>query len=244
MTLFDTVSEDEIQELIERGTRDGVLTLDDALSALKIAISAEVVEEIKRYFALRHIRIEDAVDPTESHEDLVEEVVADEDLPPDPEHARAMAFELLAAVADPGEIAVGARLGQGRRGRPMMVQGVAAGAGGTSDPVRMYLREIGQVSLLTAEEEVWLAKRIEAGAKSEVVLADLAVAGAEIELLERRKLERIQRDGERAKADLTRANLRLVVSIAKRYLGRGMAISDLIQEGNLGLMRAVEKFDY
>jgi RNA polymerase primary sigma factor len=108
----------------------------------------------------------------------------------------------------------------------------------------MYLREIGQVSLLTGPEEVSLAKRIEAGVIAEGQLADLAASGEEMDLAERRKIQRTVRDGERAKQELTQANLRLVVSIAKRYLGRGMQILDLIQEGNLGLMRAVEKFDY
>ncbi|MEZ5141072.1 MAG: RNA polymerase sigma factor RpoD [Acidimicrobiales bacterium] len=121
-----------------------------------------------------------------------------------------------------------------------------AGTGGSSDPVRMYLKEIGRVPLLTAAEEVALAKRIEAGTLAAEQLADLAAAG-ELEVydpVERKRLERRARDGERAKHELTQANLRLVVSIAKRYVGRGMLILDLIQEGNLGLMRAVEKFDY
>jgi RNA polymerase primary sigma factor len=118
--------------------------------------------------------------------------------------------------------------------------------GGSSDPVRMYLKEIGRVPLLTAPEEVALAKRIEAGALADEQLADLAARGLldTMEFAERRALQRRARDGERAKHELTQANLRLVVSIAKRYVGRGMQLLDLIQEGNLGLMRAVEKFDY
>jgi len=120
------------------------------------------------------------------------------------------------------------------------------GGGGTSDPVRMYLKEIGRVPLLTGPEEVALAKRIEAGTFAAEQLADLAAAGEldGLDAVERKRLERRARDGERAKSELTQANLRLVVSIAKRYVGRGMLILDLIQEGNLGLMRAVEKFDY
>jgi RNA polymerase primary sigma factor len=118
--------------------------------------------------------------------------------------------------------------------------------GGSSDPVRMYLKEIGRVALLTGAEEVALAKRIETGAAAAVELADLAASGRLVDLstAERRRLERQVNDGDHAKAELTQANLRLVVSIAKRYVGRGMLILDLIQEGNLGLMRAVEKFDY
>jgi RNA polymerase primary sigma factor len=112
-------------------------------------------------------------------------------------------------------------------------------AGG--DPVRMYLREIGRVELLTAEEEVDLAKRFEAGLAA---ARRLEAAGDRLDAASRRQLVRMARDGERAKRRLVEANLRLVVSIAKRYIGRGLVLLDLIQEGNLGLIRAVEKFDY
>ena len=112
--------------------------------------------------------------------------------------------------------------------------------GSTSDPVRMYLKEIGRVPLLTGPEEVELAKRIEAG----VIARELADLPPRATSVNERRLRRDVDDGEHAKAELIQANLRLVVSIAKRYVGRGMLILDLIQEGNLGLMRAVEKFDY
>ncbi|MFE3460585.1 RNA polymerase sigma factor [Nocardiopsis aegyptia] len=118
-------------------------------------------------------------------------------------------------------------------------QVVAAGA--TADPVKDYLKQIGKVPLLNAEQEVELAKRIEAGLFAEEKLAE------ESELLTfelRDELEWIAEDGGRAKKHLLEANLRLVVSLAKRYTGRGMLFLDLIQEGNLGLIRAVEKFDY
>ncbi|HEY8340958.1 MAG TPA: RNA polymerase sigma factor RpoD [Egibacteraceae bacterium] len=111
----------------------------------------------------------------------------------------------------------------------------------TNDPVRMYLKEIGRVPLLTAEEEVDLAKRIEAGLVARKMLA--ADDGA-LSPEWRRQLRRVERSGEVSKRRLVEANLRLVVSIAKRYVGRGMLLLDLIQEGNLGLIRAVEKFDY
>jgi RNA polymerase primary sigma factor len=110
----------------------------------------------------------------------------------------------------------------------------------TNDPVRMYLKEIGKVPLLTAEEEVDLAKRIEAGLFAS---EKLAKPGRKSDKMIR-DLEAIERDGQIAKKKLVEANLRLVVSIAKRYVGRGMLFLDLIQEGNLGLIRAVEKFDY
>jgi RNA polymerase primary sigma factor len=140
-----------------------------------------------------------------------------------------------------------------------------SGEFGSFDPVRMYLKEIGKVQLLSGEQEVMLAKRIEAGVFSQqeldvceqlpTVLAVLHDAGvlpatainpSEWVLPERDLSARLAvvRDGELAKKQLTEANLRLVVSIAKRYVGRGMALLDLIQEGNLGLIRAVEKFDY
>jgi len=141
-----------------------------------------------------------------------------------------------------------------RRARPAAVErlisddGALAGAG--ADPVRFYLKEIGKVPLLSAEEEVALARRIEAGAAAELHLAERAAvveSGGEPTRLsdaDHRALTRQVADGERAKSKLIEANLRLVVSIAKRYRNRNLAFLDLIQEGNLGLMRAVEKFDY
>src|SRR5215471_3629517 len=117
---------------------------------------------------------------------------------------------------------------------------VVAVAGATADPVKDYLKQIGKVPLLNAEEEVELAKRIEAGLFAEEKLAE----GGDLSVDQRIDLEWIAEDGRRAKNHLLEANLRLVVSLAKRYTGRGMLFLDLIQEGNLGLIRAVEKFDY
>jgi len=133
--------------------------------------------------------------------------------------------------------------------------------GSTDDPVRMYLREIGQVPLLDTRQEVRIAARIRRGVEAAQTLA--AAAGSivpetnekedgdtpptkpiTLEPSDRARMERLVRDGHRASDQLTRANLRLVVSIAKRYVGRGMMLLDLVQEGNLGLMRAVEKFDH
>ena len=114
----------------------------------------------------------------------------------------------------------------------------------TGDPVRMYLKEIGKVDLLTASEEVDLAMKIEAGLKATEELERAEEEGVELTLRERRRLTRVEQVGLDAKDQLIEANLRLVVSIAKRYVGRGMLFLDLIQEGNLGLIRAVEKFDY
>jgi RNA polymerase primary sigma factor len=115
-----------------------------------------------------------------------------------------------------------------------------AGPAASADLVRVYLREIGRVSLLTAADEVDLAKRVEAG----VFAAERLDQASDLESQMRRDLLAIVGDGQRAKQRLIEANLRLVVSIAKRYAGRGLPFLDLIQEGNLGLIRAVEKFDY
>jgi len=114
----------------------------------------------------------------------------------------------------------------------------------SADSVRAYLKQIGKVALLNAEEEVELAKRIEAGLYATQLMTEFAEKGEKLPAAQRRDMSWICRDGDRAKNHLLEANLRLVVSLAKRYTGRGMAFLDLIQEGNLGLIRAVEKFDY
>jgi RNA polymerase primary sigma factor len=146
------------------------------------------------------------------------------------------------AAAPPGPAAPRAR----RAPRPEPAPGDnvrpdRVGEGGVSDPVRMYLKEIGKVPLLTGAQEVSLAQRIEQGLLASEQM-EAAVNGLSPE--EKDRLSATVVDGHRAKRQLIEANLRLVVSIAKRYVGRGMLLLDLIQEGNLGLMRAVEKFDY
>ncbi|CAO1651910.1 RNA polymerase sigma factor SigA [Salinibacterium sp. NYA9b] len=118
----------------------------------------------------------------------------------------------------------------------------AAITGATADPVKDYLKQIGKVALLNAAQEVELAMRIEAGLFAEDKLSQMAPG--EVRSTLGRELQWVAKDGQRAKSHLLGANLRLVVSLAKRYTGRGMQFLDLIQEGNLGLIRAVEKFDY
>ena len=129
-----------------------------------------------------------------------------------------------------------------RRGRPARDEGV----GSAADPVRLYMREIGRVALLTGPEEVELAQRIQDGleGKRRLVLFEEMHGADAGPATERAEIQAMIDDGEEANKQLVRANLRLVVSIAKRYNNRGMAFLDLIQEGNLGLMRAVEKFDH
>jgi RNA polymerase primary sigma factor len=153
--------------------------------------------------------------------------------------------EQLDAAADPAS-ATSARAPAAKR-RPARASeddDSADGSGPSTDGVRMYLKEIGRVALLTGDEEVTLAQRIESGLAASVCLAAHASGETPLEPVEVARLSRLMRDGDAARAQLTQANLRLVVSIAKRYAGRGMQILDLIQEGNLGLMRAVEKFDH
>jgi RNA polymerase primary sigma factor len=142
--------------------------------------------------------------------------------------------------------AVGGRRMRRRQDPARVAAAAMARASGSADPVRMYLKEIGKVPLLTADEEVSLAKRIEVGAGAAAEIAELNGAGEwrGVPTDRQRVLRREVADGDRARQELTSANLRLVVSIAKRHVGRGVPILDLVQEGNLGLMRAVQKFDH
>ncbi|GAA0272285.1 RNA polymerase sigma factor [Actinomadura nitritigenes] len=192
--------------------------------------------------------LEDDVD-VDLDEDLNDlEVDLEEDAPEveeapetDEEEAPAVSAEKAPAGKKPGDAPTeeeGFTLGDDDEDAP--AQQIAA-AGATADPVKDYLKQIGKVPLLNAEQEVELAKRIEAGLFAEERLASDGPALSEEDLED---FEWIAEDGRRAKNHLLEANLRLVVSLAKRYTGRGMLFLDLIQEGNLGLIRAVEKFDY
>lgn len=123
--------------------------------------------------------------------------------------------------------------------------GAPTGTSETTDSTHLYLREIGEVALLTAREEVELANGIRRGNEAEARLADLVVSGelGHADVVELATLKQLQQHGDRSRDRLTRANLRLVVSVAKKYRARGLPLLDLVQEGNLGLMRAVGKFD-
>ena len=176
---------------------------------------------------------DDDEDDLEGEDDLDEE---DEELAEARKEARA-ASEILRSSTPTGKTRKRSSRARSRRTDSSTVML-------TGDPVRMYLKEIGKVDLLTAQEEVNLAMKIEAGTEASKKLE--AAENGEIELTraEQRRLMRIEQVGLEAKQSLISANLRLTVSIAKRYVGRGMLFLDLIQEGNLGLIRAVEKFDY
>jgi len=213
--LWDDVPPAAVEALvISSQEHGGVITLDEALSVIGEEMTDRVVSQTKDFWARLSVRISEDIDPDAELASIIDDVKSTE-RPERPVRRRTKAM-------------------------PAPTMGVGA------DPVRQYLTEIGQVDLLDAAGEVALAKRIEAGVHAEDRLADLNASG-EINSLERSDriaLDRTQRDGQRAKDELTQANLRLVVSIAKRYSNRNMALLDLIQEGNLGLMRAVEKFDY
>ena len=260
MSIWEHVPDHEVSALQARAEENGgTLLLDDALSALRREMDDEVVDATTEFWKQRNVTVAVEVDPGDIDADDIDadDVGAVAAGAGDGEHPEAGDVDPAGRDAaggggdepgdpgvDVGEVAAQRRAE--RHARMSQPARVPTGSGGTADPVKMYLREIGRVSLLTAEEEVALARRIEAGVQAEERLADLNAAGGldRLDPSEKAALRRRVRDGEHAKADLTQANLRLVVSIAKRYLGRGLPMLDLVQEGNLGLMRAVEKFDY
>lgn len=210
------------------------------------AIKEEIQEELKEELeeAIEDDLLEDdSIEPdlSETEDAIEEETEADANLSDD-ELLEGIPQEELKASS---EITVPRVSSKTKTARARKYNSDGSVAMLTGDPVRMYLKEIGKVSLLTAAEEVDLAMKIEAGVEA---MAQLDAAeeegGVPLERRERRRLSRIEQVGLDAKQQLIEANLRLVVSIAKRYVGRGMLFLDLIQEGNLGLIRAVEKFDY
>jgi RNA polymerase primary sigma factor len=200
----------EWAELVAKGRDEGVVAADDVAHVLRnVELSEDVILTVAQSIEALGVGVDDTVDEI-IEAPRVDVSEVDED-ESKPKRRRAL--------------------------RPMATD--RPPEAGSSDAVRMYLKEIGRVSLLSGEDERELAIRYEKG-----VLAAAELAMAAKDDPERRRLKREMGDGEVAKAQLIQANLRLVVSIAKRYVGRGMQFLDLIQEGNLGLMRAVEKFDY
>ena len=218
------VDQAEWEGLVEVGRAAGVVHADDVAHVVRgVELTGEVIEQIRAALAAMSIRIDETasevVDDTPAA--LSRTVLLDDET-----------AERLLARSD-------------RRGRRSRRGGRDEAPGGLSgDPVRMYLSEIGRVELLTPGDERALAQLIEEGRRAAAQLDEAALAAHPPDDAEQRMLLRSVQRGERAKHELTQANLRLVVSIAKRYTGRGMQLLDLIQEGNLGLMRAVEKYDH
>ncbi len=229
-----------LDELVERARERGSVTSGEVFAALHM-LEPETAElaAIYQRIETRGIAIQDEI-----AEELELEDAQRRDDTGTQHRGRRPEPSRTAPVTRPGEAAT-TRPARVRRDVASVfdepaARGDRAGETGSFDPVRMYLKEIGKVPLLTAEQEVNLARRIEAGVLAQERLDTSPTMSAEQKASELANVE----DGELAKSQLTEANLRLVVSIAKRYVGRGMALLDLVQEGNLGLMRAVEKFDY
>jgi RNA polymerase primary sigma factor len=238
------INDVEFEKLVSRGLArpDCTVTGDEAIDALgDLDPTPEIIERLRSLLVERGVVLDDAV-PLASDIDALDDEGSDGEVK-----------EVVIIAHDPllddleDEDLVERRLRARFRPSTKGTMRLNAPSGGISDPVRMYMREIGRVPLLTGPEEVVLAKQIERGMAASMRLADLSAEGEldRLDPVERTQLKRVARKGEDAKAELTQANLRLVVSIAKRYVGGGtMQLLDLIQEGNLGLMRAVEKFDW
>jgi RNA polymerase primary sigma factor len=224
---FVGVDSTEWYALLARGRARGVLHADEITHVLRqVELSGDVLAAVQVELAAERITIDDTID------DPVDEL--GDDTPTD-------GVLLLPAQSAPGDEATTADA-EGllaRRRRRRSARTTPSGDGSTSDPVRMYLKEIGRVELLSGEEERRLAQAIDDGNR-----AALELDRIDLDPIDRRRLMRAVRAGQSAKSELIQANLRLVVSIAKRYTLRGMQFLDLIQEGNLGLMRAVDKFDH
>jgi len=222
-------------ELTERGRARGTLHAEEVALVLRhVELSSDVLNSACQGLREMGIVVDETVD---DDDDITEETArpAEVEVPAGADDASRVT---VYASGPPRDDAAVERL-LNRRRRSRATRPVARGDASTSDGVRMYLREIGQVDLLSVEDERRLAQLIEAGHRAASRI-DEGVADD----TERRHLVREVTLGERAKSELTQANLRLVVSIAKRYSNRGMQLLDLIQEGNVGLMRAVDKFDH
>ena len=223
-----------VDKLVQKGRAEGSITEDDIQVALAdVDNDADELEAV--YDAIRaqgiDIKASGGAEDAEEDESFAEEEIEDEI---DTSEAAVVDIE-LPKVSAPVKARHKARSRRNEPPAPVLL---------TGDPVRMYLKEIGKVDLLSASEEIDLAMKIEAGLEATKRLDDAEDAGEQLPRAELRRLNRVEQVGLDAKQRLISANLRLVVSIAKRYVGRGMLFLDLIQEGNLGLIRAVEKFDY
>jgi len=221
-----SVPTDAFEDLLVRGRARGSLTADEVMAVLRnVELSRHVIDSVRHRLAAEGIELDESIED-------IDEVLPARTTPNGTSHPAPKSARPAPERAADGS-ALGGRADSARNG-------------GSSDPVRTYLKEIGKVSLLTGAEEVALAQRIEAGLQAVAGIAALEFAYGPngIPDSEAAPLERLVADGFQAKKALIEANLRLVVSIAKRHMGRGLLFLDLIQEGNLGLIRAVEKFDH
>jgi RNA polymerase primary sigma factor len=219
--------------LVAKGRLKGSLTPDDAVAVLEqVELTPELIDEVRTRLKREGIPFD------ESGDQVTDDDLTDERLTAPPPKPVVQPVPKTVASPNSSTEAPDKQAPAAREERATV---------GTADPVRMYLKEIGKVPLLTGPQEVSLAQRIEAGLDAATKVAELEDRFGDPTMIPEDRLmplEAIVADGMQAKRDLIEANLRLVVSIAKRYLGRGMLFLDLIQEGNLGLIRAVEKFDY
>ena len=236
-----------IEKLVEQGSRTGTVTEDDIQVALKdVDVSDAQLNSVYRGLRDRGVEIVSANEDDDAGLDVdgADDVLDDDDLSDESieDHEIKVAKNADAEMASvKSKKKPRVRTSRSRaRARGIDASTVML----TGDPVRMYLKEIGKVDLLTAADEVDLAMKIEAGLEAGTKLEAAEAGEIELTRAEKRRLSRVEQVGLEAKQALISANLRLVVSIAKRYVGRGMLFLDLIQEGNLGLIRAVEKFDY
>jgi RNA polymerase primary sigma factor len=230
----------EVKTLVKMGKAAGHLTDDEVDGALGgIDLSHEQIENVYAHFA------KNGIDVVGDHgTDIsadVEGILESED---HAEHAEHVDHEdvVLAEIPLPAVKPAAAKAVAKKKPRKRAATSDTAAL--TGDTVRMYLKEIGRVPLLTGKQEVILAKQIEAGVEAAAQLDAALTSGEKLDRADERRLQRVEAEGLNARRHLVEANLRLVISIARRYVGRNMHFLDLIQEGNLGLLRAVEKFDY
>ncbi len=231
----------EFDQLVAKGRQRGSLGLDEVVAVLKdVELSSTLIDSVRERLRSDGIVLDESVDdPAEATEPPPEPPSG-----PPPEPAAASVAE---AAVSRTRVRRTEPAGDRSTEADTLGRDPARITGLSSDPVRTYLKEIGKVDLLTAADEVALARRIEAGevaAARIAALEDAVGPDGHVSDEELLPLAALVAEGFQAKKQLTEANLRLVVSIAKRYLGRGLLFLDLIQEGNLGLIRAVEKFDY
>jgi len=248
-----TVPSEPFEDLLVRGRARGTLTVDEVMTALRnVDLSLEMIESIRRRLAAEGIELDESI---EDIDEVLPAVPGPAGLGTGASHETTTGPAAAGTIGTPRPAARASRPAadtpstrpSDRAGDGGAMGGRADSArGGSSDPVRTYLKEIGKVNLLTGPQEVALAQRIEAGLQAVAGIAALEFAYGPngIPDSEAAPLERLVADGFQAKKQLIEANLRLVVSIAKRHMGRGLLFLDLIQEGNLGLIRAVEKFDH